>query len=152
MGARDAAAFLMFLGLFVFIGIVLYLVFEWNERHRKIKAQSEMNNRLLDKFASAQELIEFLGSPGSAQLLSTLSTDRCAPGRDILRAVQRGIILLLLGVGCFGLHVHYRSEDNPLLAFAVILSCLGIGFLLSGLVSHRLSESLGLSKPVHPQQ
>ena len=146
MSASDAAAFVLFSGVFVFVGVVLYLASEWSVRHRRAKAQNEMRNRLLDKFATASELIAFLQSPGSMELMNAMVADGYTPERDILRAIQRGIILLLLGIGCLSLHLHYRSEDNPLLVFAVLLSCLGIGFLISAAVSRRLSRNVGLIK------
>lgn len=107
MSPMHAAAFVLFLGVFVFVGVALYVVSEWDRRHRGMKAQAEINNRLLDKFGSARELIEFLQAPGSIELMSAISADRYAPARDILHAVERGIILLVLGMGCLGLHLHY---------------------------------------------
>jgi len=140
--------------LFVFSALFFYVVFELVQRHRKNEVQREMRGRLLEKFASAQELIEFLQSPGSAQLMNTISAEDHAPARDILRAIQRGILLLLVGMACLFLHFHYyQDRDNPLLAFAVILSALGIAFLISAAVSNRLAKTLGLIKQTrNPQQ
>jgi hypothetical protein len=152
MSPKDAAAFLLFLGVFVFVGVVLYLIFEWTARQRRVKAQGEVAGRLLDKFGTARELIEFLQSPGNTRFISAISGDGYSPAREVLRTLHRGIILLLLGIGCLGLHLHYGETDNPLLVFAVILSCLGIGFLISAAVTYRLAKSLGLDNHANEPQ
>jgi hypothetical protein len=140
---------LVFLASLATAGWVMYLVADSNKRQRRLKAQTELHGRLLDKFSSAREVVEFLQTPSGAQFVDSFSSDREEPVSGILRSTHRGIILVVVAMGCLGLSWYYRPMargDNPLLAIGVILLCLGVGFLLSAAVSHRLSRTLGLTE------
>jgi Flp pilus assembly protein TadB len=137
---------LLFLAMFATIGWVVYLAAETSKRQRRMKAQAELHGRLLDKFSSAREVVEFLQTPSGAQFVDSISSDREEPASGILRSTHRGIILVIVAVGCLGLTVPYGWRDNPLLVIGVILFCLGIGFLVSAAVSQRLWRTLGLAQ------
>jgi len=145
MEPKQVVAILLFLAMFATIGWVVYLAAEMNKRQRRMKAQAELHGRLLDKF-SAREVVEFLQTPGGAHFVDSVSSDRLEPASGILSSVHRGIILAVLAIGCLGLTLPYGWRDNPLLVIGVILLCLGIGFLLSAAVSHRLLRTLGLTE------
>jgi hypothetical protein len=142
MQSKDVAVLFVLLSLFVTMGWGVYLLAETRKRRDRIQAQAELNRRLLDKFGSAQEIVEFFETPGGAQLMESLASDREAPANAILRSTHRGIILAIVAVGCLGLAWYYRADENPLLVIGVLLLCLGIGFLVSAVVSHQLSKSL----------
>jgi len=142
MAAKDAAGFLMFVAMVGLVGWVMYLFTEARRRQGRLKAQSELNGRLLDKFATAQEIVQFLQTPGGAQLLESFSGDRESPARGVLRSMHRGIILSVLSAGCLALAWHYRDYDNPLLVIGVTLLSLGVGFLISAAVTGRLAKTL----------
>ena len=144
MEPEKAGIFVLFLAMFATIGWVVYLAADMSKRQRRMKAQAELHGRLLDKFSSAKEIAEFLQTSGGVQLLEGLSNDREPPAAGILRSTHRGIVLMVVAIGCLGLTVPYGWEHNPLLVIGVILLCLGIGFLISAGVSHRLSKTLGL--------
>jgi hypothetical protein len=147
MDGKDIAMMFSLVALFVTVGWVMYLVADSNKRQRKIKAQTELHGRLLDKFGSAREVVEFLQTPGGAQFVDSISSDREEPTGGILRSTHRGIVLVIVSAGCLFLSWYYRfSGENPLLVIGVILLCLGVGFLLSAAVSHRLSRILGLTE------
>jgi hypothetical protein len=144
---KDIAVMLMFMALFATIGWVMYLVADTNKRQRRIKAQAELHGRLLDKFSSAREVVEFLQTPGGTQFVDSFSSDREEPSNGILRSTHRGIILVIVAAGVLFLNWYYRYPgDNPLLVIGVVLLCLGVGFLLSAAVSHRLSQALGTGR------
>jgi hypothetical protein len=146
MRAAEAGAFVAGMCLLALIAWALYLSADLAKRQRRMKAQAELHSRLLDKFGSAREVVEFLQTPGGAQFLDRLSEERESPSGGILRSVHRGIILLVLGVGSLGLMGAYGWRDNPLLVGGVLLVSLGTGFLISAVVSHRLARQLGLSE------
>jgi hypothetical protein len=125
----------------------MYLAADMNKRQRRMKAQAELHGRLLDKFSSAKEIAEFLQTSGGAQLLEGLSSEREDPAGGILRSTHRGIVLVVVAIGCLFLTVPYGRHNNPLLVIGVILLCLGIGFLISAGVSQRLAKILGLMEP-----
>ncbi|MGA3043062.1 MAG: hypothetical protein ABSF54_19980 [Bryobacteraceae bacterium] len=145
MEGKDVAVMLVMLAAFATAAWVFYLVADTNKRQRRMKAQAELHGRLLDKFGSAREVVEFLQTPGGAQFVESISSDREEPASGILRSTHRGIILMIVAAGCLFLNWYYRdNRDNPLLVIGVILLCLGMGFLASAAVSHRLSKNLGL--------
>jgi|ERR1039457_6309722 Flp pilus assembly protein TadB len=146
MEPKEAGIMLLFLAMFATIGWVVYLAAETSKRQRRMKAQAELHGRLLDKFSSAREVVEFLQTPSGAQFVDSISSDREEPASGILRSTHRGIILVIVAVGCLGLTVPYGWRDNPLLVIGVILFCLGIGFLVSAAVSQRLWRTLGLAQ------
>jgi Flp pilus assembly protein TadB len=146
MDAEHASIMLVLLALFATIGWVIYLAADTAKRQRRIKAQTELHGRLLDKFSSASEVVEFLQTPSGAQFVDRISSDREEPASGILRSTHRGIILVVVAIGCLALTKVYGWDNNPLLVVGVILLCLGIGFLISAAVSHRLSRTLDLAQ------
>lgn len=150
---ESLAVTMVLVALFATIGWVIYLAAETSRRQRRIKAQAELHGRLLDKFSTANEVVEFLQTPGGAQFVNNFSSEREEPSNGILRSTHRGIILVIVAAGCLFLSWYYRDAgENPLLVIGVILLCLGIGFLVSAGVSHRLAKSLGLAQPTNKNQ
>jgi hypothetical protein len=145
MGAGEASMMMLAVALLVTTGWVAYLAAEAKKRQRRLEAQTELHGRLLDKFSSAHEVVDFLQTPSGAQFVDSISSDREEPSNGILRSTHRGIILVIVAIGCLGLTAAYGWRQNPLLVIGVILLCLGIGFLISAAASHRLSRALGLT-------
>jgi hypothetical protein len=138
---------LVLLSAFATAAWMFYLMADTNKKQRRLKLQAELHTRLLDKFGSAREVVEFLQTPGGAQFVDSFSAEREEPANGILRSTHRGIVLVIVGAGCLFLSWYYRnSGENPLLVIGVILLCLGIGFLLSAAVSQRLSRALGVTQ------
>jgi hypothetical protein len=143
---KDLMVTVVLLAAFATAGWVMYMAAETRKRQGRIKAQAELHGRLLDKFSSAHEVVEFLQTPGGAQFVDGISGDREEPSNGILRSTHRGIILVIVAGGFLFLNWYYRnSGENPLLVIGVVLLCLGVGFLLSAVVSERLSRTLGLT-------
>ena len=143
---QNFAVMLVFLAALATAGWVMHVVADTNKRQRRMKAQAELHGRLLDKFSSAQEVIAFLETPGGAHFVDSFSSDREEPTSGVLRSTHRGIVLVVVAIGCLGLTRAYGWDNNPLLVVGVILLCLGIGFLISAAVSHRLSRTLDLAR------
>ena len=73
MEPKDVAVMLVLLAAFATAGWVMYLAAETSKRQRRMKAQAELHGRLLDKFGSAHEVVEFLQTPGGAQFVDGIS-------------------------------------------------------------------------------
>lgn len=147
MDGKEVAILLVLLAALATAAWVMNLAAESVRMQKRLKAQTELHSRLLDKFSSAHEVVEFLQTPGGAQLVDSISNNREEPASGILRSTHRGIILVIVAVGCLFLNWHYRnSGENPLLVIGVVLLCLGTGFLISAAVSHRLSKALGAAQ------
>lgn len=65
-------------------------------RRLQVKAQAELHHRLLEKFGSAQEFIDFLQSEGGQQFLDGISVKPINLKEQILSSVQKGVILTIL--------------------------------------------------------
>ena len=143
---QNFAVMLVFLAALATAGWVMHVVADTNKRQRRMKAQAELHGRLLDKFSSAQEVIAFLETPSGAHFVDSFSSDREEPTSGVLRSTHRGIVLVVVAIGCLGLTRAYGWDNNPLLVVGVILLCLGIGFLISAAVSHRLSRTLDIAR------
>ena len=142
MQPKDVGVLLVLLAAFATAAWVMFLAADTRKRQSRMKAQAELNARLLDKFGSAQEIVQFLQTAGGSRFMEGFSTDREHPASGILRSTHRGIVLVVVSVGFLALAWHYRANDSPLLVIGVLLLCLGVGFLLSATVAHRLSKTL----------
>jgi len=140
------------LGAFAMFVWMVYLILEFFRRRHQFRMMTELHTKLLDRVGSASELTEFLNTPGGERFLGTLSAERApvtGPHTRILRAVQVGIVLLVLGLGIMGfgaIHGGGMSRDavNGLGFFDTLALSLGVGLLLSGWASYRLSKRMGL--------
>ena len=119
----------------------IFLFYSISEAFRR-RQQKDLQNRLIDKFSSAQDLANFLQSAGGQKFISDLSEGSSHPSHPILRSIQAGVIMTLLGIGCLVWMTRY--VDTPLPIIGTLLLCLGAGFLISAAISYKLSKEWGL--------
>mgnify|MGYP001570659886 CR=1 FL=1 len=131
---------------FSMIGFIFKVVVDGRRRREHLKIVTEFNSRLLDRLGSVSEFGQFLQTEGGARFLDTLSIehDSAGPRERILRAVQTGVILTLLGLGFLTLGGLFSFDDHAFTVLGVIVLSLGVGFLLSSAASYRLARALGL--------
>jgi hypothetical protein len=145
--------------------ITMISIFGWIIRaimnHRRwlrvSKLQTDMQNKLLERFTSNEEMLAFIGTAAGQRFLESASVpsetgpkNLSAPVGRILWSIQLGIVILVGGVGL--VIVSYQLSDFPegITTFQVIggiIIALGIGFILSALGSFLLSRRLGLMDP-----
>jgi len=116
-------------------------------RHRaQLRAQTDFNNRMLDKFSSADEFTAYLKSDAGKSFFDNLSNEPSAPLSKILSSIKIGTILTLLGVGLFILGINSKTEDaaNGLFIISTISFMVGVGFLISSAISYRLAKAWNL--------
>lgn len=133
---------LVSLGMFFVIGWGLWIASQAGARKAKLKAISEMQNKLLDRFASAGDLGQFLASETGRRFLDSFDTVRSVSTGRIVGAAQVGVVLTFLGLGLLALGLFYTFREPVLPIMGVILLSLGLGFLVSSFVAHRLTKSL----------
>ena len=126
------------MGLVTFLFILGFILLFFMNRH---KGQNDIKRALIERFGAAQDLGAFLQSEGGQRFLAGLSTGMSSPLGSVLGSVQKGIILLLLGFGCWMASSVFAEQ---LTAIGMLLACLGVGFLISAAVTHRLSKRWGL--------
>ena len=137
---------------FILIGFVIWMVANAWQRRLQVKLVTDFNSRLLDRIGSVKDFSEFLQTDGGAKLLDSLTVERSAairPQHGILRALQTGIVLAMLGLGLLGLgwyfSVRYASFGDyaVLTVIGVIALSLGAGFMLAAAASYRVASMLG---------
>ena len=126
---------------------------------RTSRVQTEVHNKLLDRFAGTNELLTYVQTPAGRRFLEAApipveaATDRPigAPLSRILWSVQAGIVLV---VGGFGFQYVSRSVlpevGQGLWTVGVLGTAFGIGFIIAGAFSFVMSRRLGLLEPLTP--
>jgi TRAP-type mannitol/chloroaromatic compound transport system permease large subunit len=135
--------------LFLLIAYLFYVVVNGFTRRQQLRAATEFQAKLLDKMGSVQELGTFLNSEGGQKFLGVAAAEATGnvSHQRVLRAFQTGMVMISLGIGIF----FYLSEVAParetseVIGFVgAVSSAVGVGLLLSGFVSLKVSQRLGL--------
>jgi hypothetical protein len=147
------AAFSVFcVVMFALFSLIKYIV-EYRRWQRISRVNAEVHNKILDRFASNEELLAYVDSPAGRRFLeATPIAPTAAPTRSIgapfgriLLSVQLGLILLALAVGFLVISGRAIEEVQPVLvSMAVLCFCLGIGSIASAAASYAISRKLGL--------
>ncbi len=135
------------LGVMAFFASFLWLIrilLENRRWSRLFRLQSEVHAKLIDRFATNQELLHYMETEPGKRFLEAapipIDFDRKQPMPGgvtrILAPLQFGIVLTMLGIGLFFFH--------PLMIVGIVTLALGIGFIISAIVSWRISAQLGL--------
>ena len=123
--------------------VVLIVYFVSRAKARRAEVQAEVQSRLIDRFGTAPELIDFLQSPAGRQFVGGVQSSTALLTRErILSGFNRAIVLSMLGLALVGLTFYYGEDDNPLAFFAAIFLALGVGYLVATFVTYRLSKHL----------
>jgi hypothetical protein len=139
---------------FVLIWIVRTLV-EYRRWNRTSKIHTEVNNKLLDRFTSNEELLAYIQTPAGRKFIESAPLPIDTPARQvaaplsrILWSVQVGVVLAAGGVGLFYVSRRVIEEvAQPFFAVAVLAISFGVGFAASAAASYVLSRRLGLLEP-----
>ncbi len=138
---------------FLFCALVLIVryVVESRRSLHFYKAQGELHTRLIDKFATNQELSAYLESEAGKRLFEgapiALGSGQ-QPGLPnvvarVLTPVQIGTVMVLLGIGLLILPLHGAGYIGSLVAGTLVLMP-GIGFILSAGITWILARRLAL--------
>jgi hypothetical protein len=146
----------MFWGFMMAIGWVVWVVGGTFRRVRAARLQADVQGKLLDKFGSSRELLEYLHTTQGQRFLDFVVTERANPYSRILASAQAGVIMTLLGAALLTLQrmATVQEAAEALLVFGTLVLTLGIGFLASGALSFILSRSWGLleARPESPSR
>ena len=122
------------------VTVVLVVFFVTRARQRKVEAQVEMQARLIDRFGTGAELVNFLHSPAGRQFVTGVQTAPDVLTRErILSGFTRAVVLSMLGLAFLFLTFLY---DKDWAVPASIVFSLGIGYFLATLISYKLSGKL----------
>lgn len=129
-----------------FFAWLAWLLFTTIRRYKIAKLQAEVQQRLLEKVSSGQELLAYTQTPAVGQLIESLRVESTSPHNRILGALQVAIVMICLGVALLLLRGRVSGAEEGFLTFGMIITGLGIGFGISSAASYYLSKSMGLLK------
>lgn len=148
-------------GVFLFfmtaLGVVAYISRAMLEHRRWVhatKVQTDAHTRLVERLTSNEDLLAYVQSPAGMRFLSATPISpepesrlggTGAPVGRILTSVQIGIVGAFAGLG-LGIAKTRVIEEvaQPLHVISVLALALGVGFVVSAVVSFVLSKQLGL--------
>jgi len=148
----DLLGFLAGMGCLVGLLWVIRAILEHRRWNKSLRVHEEVHTKLIEKFASGQDLNLYLESPAARRLLEwtppafdvSSSSLPVAAGR-IIWALQAGVVLLLMGLGLLILRSLTPPPDaQPFLVLGILGVAIGAGFMVSAGASYVLSKHLGL--------
>jgi hypothetical protein len=122
---------------------------------RLSKERVDAQAKILDRFTSNDELLNFIQTPAGRQFLESSSIPEqpkamSAPISQILWSVQIGMVLFAGGVGLEIVSPQAGDISSGILhILGTLVIAVGIGFILSGLSSYILSKKFGLLTPTN---
>ena len=139
----------------VALGWLIRTLIEQKRWKQLSRTQSEVHNKILDRFSTSEQLLEYIRTPAGGKFLESapipLYVERPPSGRAstlatrIVWSVQLGVVIAIAGLGMLLLSAVFEKDSSQgLLALGGIALCVGAGFIASALVSLYLSRRLGL--------
>ncbi len=120
---------------------------------RVSRVQTEIYNKLLDRFTSHEDLLRYVQSTSGKDFIQSAITpistgaspSIAAPISRILWSLQAGVILVMIGLGLFFVSGQVHPDATASFSTLGILSlCAGIGFAASAVVAWTVSKKLGI--------
>ena len=135
----------------VFSFVMLLVVVAAIDRWRREKHRLELQKTILERVGSVKDLGEFLTTEQGERFLGTLAPPQFRPQLRTLSAVGTGIVFLVVGMFLmFALHTTYLgvpvsgTPPPPLLMGVLLLVAIGVGMLVSAVISFFVARRLGL--------
>ena len=134
---------------FLMVGYVFYVISNGLHRRQQFRSTTEFQARLLDRMGTVGEFSQFLNTDGGQRFLVGMSNDAAggAAHQRVLRAFQSGIVMVCLGSAssCIVERCRGRIPDTyESLGFVgTVSAAVGLGLLISGYVSLKLSRRIG---------
>jgi hypothetical protein len=141
--------------MFFMFGFVVYVIADVFRRRAQARMVAEFHSKLLEKIGSARDFAEFFASDAGKRFIESLSTDTGTPQMRILRSLQTGLVLMALGIGLFILtdqrNFSIEAADG-LTVTATVTTAIGIGLIVSTVISYLLSWQMGLLSRREPRR
>ena len=138
------------------LGAMLWLFRQFVENRRWSRIfnlQTEVHNKLIDRFGSSQELLAYMNSEAGRRFLEaeplSVNLERKEHIGDetarILMPLQIGLVLFLLGLGFFLVRNADHALQVPMQVLAAAVLMPGLGFILSGAAIWLIAGRPGLT-------
>jgi hypothetical protein len=137
------------------IALLVWLIrtiIDYRRWSRLARVQTDAHTKLLDRFTNNDDLLAYIQSPAGSKFLesSPIKLDAAprgigAPLGRIMWSVQGGLVLMAGGIGLQMVSGRFNDESSqPLHVLGVLGIALGVGFVLSAIISFVISQRLGL--------
>lgn len=156
----DLSVMSFFITAILVVGGIARSVLEHKRWQQAMKTQTEAHTKLVDRMAANEDLLAYVQSAAgqrflmAAPMLPTIepaSRSMGAPIGRILWSMQAGIVVGLAGVGLWIARNRVVAEvAQPLNVLGILAMAVGLGFVLSALMSCALSRQLGLLQSSSP--
>ena len=151
----------VFAGFGLAIGLITWLIrtiIDYRRWIRLAKVQTDVHTKILDRFTANDDLLAYIQSPAGSKFLesSQIKLDAGprsvgAPLGRILWSVQGGVVLIAGGIGLQVVSARVADDaSQPLHALGVLAIALGLGFVISAIISFVISQRLGLIEKIPP--
>jgi len=129
-------------GFFVMVAFIVWA--KANAASQQARYNADVQTKLIERFGSGPELIDFLRSAEGQQFATGISKLPKLAARDrVVGGFTRAIFLTFLGLAF--LVLCFTEMENPgFLIAGAILTALGLANLVSAIVSLKLSKRMGL--------
>ena len=152
----------IFTAILTFGGIFAWLIktlIDHRRWSRVSRIQAEVHNKLLDRFASNDELLKYIETPAGRHFLESAPIPLeagpravAAPIGRVLWSVQVGIVVAAAGIGMRLVSWNVDKDvAQPMAALGTLGIAIGGGFIVAAAVSFILSRRLGLWQPPQPE-
>ena len=119
---------------------------------RLSKIQTDVHNKLLDRFTANEDLLAYIQTPAGRRFLESSPITVEPPARAIgaplgriLWSAQAGAVLSVLGLGIEIVAWNTLEEvAPPLEALGAVVLALGVGFLVSAVIAYALTRRFNL--------
>ncbi|MFZ2493047.1 MAG: hypothetical protein WA208_16305 [Thermoanaerobaculia bacterium] len=144
------------IGLIAFtLAWLIRTIIEQKRWSRLSRIQTEVHNKILDRFSTSEELLTYVRSPAGTKFLESAPIPvRTAQGpapvlnspmSRILWSIQIGAGVAVGAAGLLLLSLRFDAETaEGVFAMGAIAFCVGAGFIASAIVSLVMSRRLGL--------
>src|SRR5688572_3501157 len=144
--------FSVFLVMTLGVAWLLRTIIEQRRWSRLTRTQSEVHNKILERFGTSEALLEYMRSPAGTKFLESapipLRADAPVQNAPIARSLWSIQIGVVVAAGAVGMLLASgrldRDAAEGFFTLGVIGLCIGAGFVLSAVVALVLSRRLGL--------
>jgi hypothetical protein len=137
------------IGFFGMICYIFAVVGGGRNRLKMAEIRSHLQQRMLEKFGSAAEFVEFAKTDEGRKLLENSAIERPILMDRTLSWVRRGIVLTAFGLG-FGVLTLARVVDSDGGVFVTVMSlAVGIGMLVGAVVSRKLGKAWNIEEETY---
>jgi hypothetical protein len=136
-------------GFLLVLAWIIKVSLEHRRWNRATQVQSDLQSKLLDKFSTTTELMEYLKSDAGNRFIESATAVQANPYSRILSSVQSGAVLSLAGLAFLLMSGKMGESEQGFILIGALAAALGVGFLISALISFFLSKSWGLINGDH---